>query len=207
MKQIKQNKYKIYPPISYRNIQVVPWSIDQLVAISLAAIEITWGLELDFILNQTSCPLVTFVTIAVRSYHQRYEVVYTAIVYCLRLCFIVRVHRKQYQSGQCQLSAILCCRRMFLAALISATKFLYEDDFISNQRWSTVVGLSKLEVARSEFIFLLSINHRLFVRHVDLYSAVCTLSHHLKLTYPITMFVNYAMTKSKSQLGKRKQLP
>jgi len=49
----------------------------------------------------------------------------------------------------CLPSPLLCPRRMFLAALILAWKFV-EDVFIPNREWATLAGLPVWEVARCE---------------------------------------------------------
>lgn len=159
---------------------------EQLAAVSLAALEMVWGLEVDRLLNERSGPLAVFVGAVVRRHHP--EVIYTALVYCLRLREGVSARIRLWQARRHPLTAALCCRRMFLAAVMSASKFLL-DRATPNRAWAKLVGLGVAEIARSEYVFLVLIGHRLHVHPADLYSAVCTLAQHLQATHPITHFI------------------
>ncbi|KAJ9051535.1 PHO85 cyclin-5 [Entomophthora muscae] len=162
----------------------------QLIAVSLATIEMIWGLEVDLALNQQGATLYRFVAAVVNQHQQHPETIYTAIMYCLRVNEAVKVRLRLWKVGQHPLTAALCCRRMFLAAIISASKFLL-DRPIPNSSWAKMVGLNAVEVSRSEFIFLVLINYRLHVKQADLYSAICTLAKHLEDNEPITHFISF----------------
>jgi len=56
----------------------------------------------------------------------------------------------------------LCCRRMFLASLIVASKFL-QDRTYSNRAWSRISGLPISEINKIEMTFLKMIDHHLFI--------------------------------------------
>ncbi|KAK3840769.1 MAG: hypothetical protein J3R72DRAFT_348911, partial [Linnemannia gamsii] len=55
-----------------------------------------------------------------------------------------------------------CGRRMFLAALILASKF-QQDRTYSNKAWSKISGLPVAEINLNEITFLTLIDYRLFV--------------------------------------------
>ena len=57
---------------------------------------------------------------------------------------------------------LLCGRRMFLAALICASKFLQDRNY-SNQAWAKIAGLDVAELSRNERVFLLLIKYDLFL--------------------------------------------
>ncbi|KAG0287524.1 hypothetical protein BGZ97_007077 [Linnemannia gamsii] len=57
-----------------------------------------------------------------------------------------------------------CGRRMFLAALILASKF-QQDRTYSNKAWSKISGLPVSEINLNEIAFLALIDYRLFVSH------------------------------------------
>ncbi|KAG0307497.1 hypothetical protein BGZ98_000150 [Dissophora globulifera] len=57
-----------------------------------------------------------------------------------------------------------CGRRMFLAALILASKF-QQDRTYSNKAWSKISGLPVAEINLNEITFLTLIDYRLFVSH------------------------------------------
>lgn len=61
-----------------------------------------------------------------------------------------------------QNSAILCGRRMFLAALISSSKYLQDRNY-SNRAWSKISGLPALEINVNERMFLSLMEYQLFV--------------------------------------------
>ncbi|KAI8970392.1 cyclin-domain-containing protein, partial [Mycotypha africana] len=56
-----------------------------------------------------------------------------------------------------------CGRRMFLAALISAHKFL-QDKTYKNSAWSKVSGLNVKEINHAEKVFLQLLDYRLMVK-------------------------------------------
>ncbi|KAG0260929.1 hypothetical protein BG011_001529 [Mortierella polycephala] len=58
-----------------------------------------------------------------------------------------------------------CGRRMFLAALILASKF-QQDRTYSNKAWSKISGLPVSEINVNEITFLNLIDYRLFVSHI-----------------------------------------
>ncbi|KAJ9069353.1 PHO85 cyclin-5 [Entomophthora muscae] len=177
---------------------------EQLIAVSLSAIEMIWGREVDPVMNQRGATLYRFVAAVVHQHHQHPEVIYTAIMYCLRVSEAVKPRLHLWKAGQHPLTAALCCRRMFLAAVISASKFLL-DRPIPNSSWAKMVGVSVIEVSRSELFFLALIDHRLYVNQEDLYSAVCTLAKYLEVNEPIAYFISFmfmcTQTHSQSKLA------
>jgi hypothetical protein len=67
------------------------------------------------------------------------------------------------QPDDCLASqAVQCGRRMFLAALILASKYLQDRNF-SARAWSKISGLDTHEINRNEIIFLLAVNWKLHI--------------------------------------------
>ncbi|SPQ19633.1 6cde8111-6086-43bd-a1e8-ee239a9198e9 [Thermothielavioides terrestris] len=65
------------------------------------------------------------------------------------------------QPNDCPSSqAIQCGRRMFLAALILASKYLQDRNY-SARAWSKISGLNTLEINQNELVFLLAVNWKL----------------------------------------------
>jgi len=62
------------------------------------------------------------------------------------------------QSGR----ALQCGRRMFLAALILASKYLQDRNY-SARAWSKISGLNTLEINQNEIAFLLAVNWKLHI--------------------------------------------
>ncbi|KDE08926.1 hypothetical protein MVLG_01019 [Microbotryum lychnidis-dioicae p1A1 Lamole] len=67
------------------------------------------------------------------------------------------------QLAESQQSPVLCGRRMFLAALIAASKYLQDRNY-SNRAWARISGLPVLEVNANERAFLVMIE---FSLHLD----------------------------------------
>lgn len=61
-----------------------------------------------------------------------------------------------------QNSAMLCGRRMFLAALISSSKYLQDRNY-SNRAWSKISGLPAVEININERMFLMLMDYQLFI--------------------------------------------
>ncbi|ORY92058.1 hypothetical protein BCR43DRAFT_418892, partial [Syncephalastrum racemosum] len=74
--------------------------------------------------------------------------------------------QKQQQNQQPvseRLDDLICCgRRMFLASLMVASKYLHDKNY-RNTAWSKISGLSVAEVNASELAFLRLIDYKLFI--------------------------------------------
>ncbi|ORX96208.1 hypothetical protein K493DRAFT_196105, partial [Basidiobolus meristosporus CBS 931.73] len=79
----------------------------------------------------------------------------TALIYVLRI--------KEYiPRTDNSFMLVRCGRRMFLAALILASKFLV-DQSCSIRGWARITGLAVSEIAACELTLLHLLDHRLFV--------------------------------------------
>ncbi|KAI8143179.1 cyclin-domain-containing protein [Fennellomyces sp. T-0311] len=78
---------------------------------------------------------------------------------------------------------ISCGRRMFLAALICAHKFL-QDKTYKNSAWSKVSGLSVSEVNHAEKVMLQLLDWSLFVKKDTYDQWILMLQNHLKVRVP-----------------------
>ena len=70
--------------------------------------------------------------------------------------------KSQLNGSLCSASPLLCGRRMFLAAIMVASKFL-QDRTYSNRAWSKISGLPSRELEQLERVFLHSIQYNLVV--------------------------------------------
>ncbi|KAH0537774.1 hypothetical protein GP486_008814, partial [Trichoglossum hirsutum] len=68
---------------------------------------------------------------------------------------------EQPEDGQA-LRALQCGRRMFLAALILASKYLQDRNY-SARAWSKISGLNTQEINLNEMTFLSAVNWRLHI--------------------------------------------
>lgn len=66
------------------------------------------------------------------------------------------------KTSEISSSPILCGRRMFLASLIAASKFLQDRNF-SNRAWAKISGLSVVEINTNERAFLGLMDFKLFL--------------------------------------------
>ncbi|KAJ3284462.1 hypothetical protein HDU79_008103 [Rhizoclosmatium sp. JEL0117] len=100
----------------------------------------------------------------------------------LALYYIIRLRNQLAKDGQSSVqpelslltppaspsfaneSVPVCGRRMFLTALILASKYLQDRNY-SNKAWSKISGLTVTEINANEFKFLGLIDYELFVGH------------------------------------------
>lgn len=78
-------------------------------------------------------------------------------------------------------SPLLCGRRMFLAAIVVASKFL-QDRTYSNRTWSKISGLETREIEQLERVFLHTIQYDLYVSHTQWAEWTTELSAHWNRT-------------------------
>jgi hypothetical protein len=95
------------------------------------------------------------------------------------------------QPEDASLRALQCGRRMFLAALILASKYLQDRNY-SARAWSKISGLKVCEINTNEMAFLEAVNWKLHItdpiwekwQEVVLRHTLATLHHHLELLSP-----------------------
>lgn len=114
--------------------------------------------------NKAVLPLRTFIQETLRRSRTSYSTLQVALYYLV----LIKSHVPSYdftteQPDDCRASqAIQCGRRMFLAALILASKYLQDRNY-SARAWSKISGLDTLEINQNEMAFLLAVNWKLHV--------------------------------------------
>jgi hypothetical protein len=109
-------------------------------------------------------PLRTFIQETLRRSRTSYSTLQVALYYLV----LVRPHVPDYdftmeQGDDCHASrALQCGRRMFLAALILASKYLQDRNY-SARAWSKISGLNTQEINENEMAFLLAVNWKLHI--------------------------------------------
>lgn len=98
----------------------------------------------------------------------------------LAIFYLFRIRSKVQQSSH-QDAYISCGRRMFLAALISAHKYL-QDKTYKNSAWSKVSGLNVQEINHAEKVMLELLDYRLHVKKDIFDQWMLMLQSHLKVT-------------------------
>lgn len=109
-------------------------------------------------------PLRTFIQETLRRSRTSYSTLQVALYYLI----IIKPHvpnrdftQEQPHDGPAALS-LQCGRRMFLAALILASKYLQDRNY-SARAWSKISGLSTQEVNTNEMAFLGAVNWKLHI--------------------------------------------
>lgn len=110
-------------------------------------------------------PLRTFIQETLRRSRTSYSTLQVALYYLVKIKPHVPPHQfTQEPSGrQSAQRAMQCGRRMFLAALILASKYLQDRNY-SARAWSKISGLNTLEINQNELMFLKAVGWRL---HID----------------------------------------
>jgi hypothetical protein len=94
---------------------------------------------------------------------------YTTLVLALYYLFKIRPHLPQDQiyehlDDAHSTRVLWCGRRMFLSALILASKYLQDRNY-SARGWSKISGLSASEITENEHAFVKAIQWNLYVTH------------------------------------------
>ena len=109
-------------------------------------------------------PLRTFIQETLRRSRASYSTLQVALYYLVLIKPRLPGHsftmEQSNDSHACR--ALQCGRRMFLAALILASKYLQDRNY-SARAWSKISGLSTLEINQNESAFLQAVNWRLHI--------------------------------------------
>ncbi|KAK1252630.1 hypothetical protein MKX08_003817 [Trichoderma sp. CBMAI-0020] len=114
--------------------------------------------------NRTVLPLRTFIQETLRRSRTSYSTLQVALYYLV----LIKPHvpkrgftTEQYEDRYSD-RALQCGRRMFLAALILASKYLQDRNY-SARAWSKISGLGVQEINQNEVAFLLAVNWKLHI--------------------------------------------
>jgi PHO85 cyclin-5 len=144
--------------------------LSQLQDSAAQIVEIIWPLSVVACRGDTALgskgvlPLRTFIQETLRRSRTSYYTLQVALYYLV----MIRPHvpgcnftMEQPEDGQ-SLRALQCGRRMFLAALILASKYLQDRNY-SARAWSKISGLATHEINCNEMTFLTAVNWRLHI--------------------------------------------
>lgn len=132
-------------------------------------VETIWPLSTVALRSDTAgcksvLPLRVFIQETLRRSRSSYSTLQVALYYLIlvknqipRLDFTM----EQPKESACS-RAMQCGRRMFLAALILASKYLQDRNY-SSRAWSKISGLSTTEINQNEFAFLDAVNWKLHI--------------------------------------------
>ena len=108
-------------------------------------------------------PLRTFIQETLRRSRTSYSTLQVALYYLI----LIKAHLPNHdftmaQPEDASLRALQCGRRMFLAALILASKYLQDRNY-SARAWSKISGLKVCEINTNEMAFLEAVNWKLHI--------------------------------------------
>ncbi|KAJ5734933.1 uncharacterized protein N7483_000058, partial [Penicillium malachiteum] len=109
-------------------------------------------------------PLRTFIQETLRRSRTSYSTLQVALYYLIKIKEHVPAHdfTKEQPRDISTTRAMQCGRRMFLAALILASKYLQDRNY-SARAWSKISGLNTLEINQNELMFLQAVGWRLHI--------------------------------------------
>ncbi|KAK8024123.1 G1/S-specific cyclin Pcl5 [Apiospora rasikravindrae] len=156
------------PPVLMRQSDRKVNFVDNLVDSSTQIVEAIWPLssvvyraEMG---SKAVLPLRTFIQETLRRSRTSYSTLQVALYYLI----LIKPHVPKHdftmeQPDDIHSSRVLQCgRRMFLAALILASKYLQDRNY-SARAWSKISGLATQEINQNEMAFLLAVNWKLHI--------------------------------------------
>ncbi|KAK6508073.1 hypothetical protein TWF506_010179 [Arthrobotrys conoides] len=142
--------------------------VDNLVDTAAQIVEAIWPSSM----MQKSCepsmgrvlPLRTFIQETLRRSRTSYSTLQVALYYLFVIRAFIPIDEAALQlSDFCSdVRALQCGRRMFLAALILASKYLQDRNY-SARAWSKISGLNITEINTNELAFLTTVNWKLHI--------------------------------------------
>ncbi|KAI4863366.1 hypothetical protein F4820DRAFT_459539 [Hypoxylon rubiginosum] len=155
------------PPLVRQSDRKVNF-VDSLVDSSTQIVEVIWPLSSVFhrqeLGNKAVLPLRTFIQETLRRSRTSYSTLQVALYYLI----LIKPHVPNHdftmeQPDDVHANRVLQCgRRMFLAALILASKYLQDRNY-SARAWSKISGLATQEINQNEMAFLIAVNWKLHI--------------------------------------------
>ncbi|KAF2135956.1 uncharacterized protein K452DRAFT_313597 [Aplosporella prunicola CBS 121167] len=156
------------PPALVRQSERTVKFVDSLVDSATQMVEIIWPLSVPTCRTEATSgrgvlPLRTFIQETLRRSRTSYSTLQVALYYLI----LIKAHVPKYdftmeQPEDQSLRALQCGRRMFLAALILASKYLQDRNY-SARAWSKISGLKVCEINTNEMAFLKAVNWKLHI--------------------------------------------
>ncbi|KAI8874932.1 hypothetical protein K501DRAFT_234377 [Backusella circina FSU 941] len=143
--------------------------VDALVDANALVIESIWlSATPNYTTKAAVVPLRTFIQEVLKRSRTTYSTLQTALFYLFRSRPEILKHLQRMQATRIsgnerwEDAYISCGRRMFLASLVLASKFV-QDKTYRNSAWAKIAGLPVSEVNAAERIFLNLIDYRLYI--------------------------------------------
>jgi hypothetical protein len=128
-------------------------------------VEVIWQLSEPKSRCETSGPRVLPLRTFIQETLKRSRTSYSTLQVALYYLILIKAHLPKHdftmsQPEDASLRALQCGRRMFLAALILASKYLQDRNY-SARAWSKISGLKVCEINTNEMAFLEAVNWKL----------------------------------------------
>ncbi|KAH6888102.1 hypothetical protein B0T10DRAFT_68216 [Thelonectria olida] len=142
--------------------------VDNLVDSSAQIVEAIWPLSSVVCRSELGSkavlPLRTFIQETLRRSRTSYSTLQVALYYLVLIKPHVPKHNFTTEQPDDRHAdrALQCGRRMFLAALILASKYLQDRNY-SARAWSKISGLNTQEINQNEIAFLIAVNWKLHI--------------------------------------------
>jgi hypothetical protein len=142
--------------------------VDNLVDSSTQIVEAIWPLSSVVCRSELGSkavlPLRTFIQETLRRSRTSYSTLQVALYYLVLIKPHVPKHNFTMEQPDDRASerALQCGRRMFLAALILASKYLQDRNY-SARAWSKISGLNTQEINQNEMAFLIAVDWKLHI--------------------------------------------
>lgn len=172
------------PPTLFRQVDRKVEFVDKLVDSATYIVEAIWPTSsvpcrADFGTSTSVLPLRKFIEETLRRSRTSYSTLQVGLYYLI----LIKPHIPSHdftmeQTDESHASRVLQCgRRMFLAALILASKWLQDRNY-SARAWSKISGLKICEINENELAFLAAVNWKLHIGE-DLYKvwSDCVMEH------------------------------
>lgn len=131
-------------------------------------VEVIWPLSVPTCPNERISgrgvlPLRTFIQETLRRSRTSYSTLQVALYYLILIkAHVPKIDFTMEQPEDQSIRALQCGRRMFLAALILASKYLQDRNY-SARAWSKISGLKVCEINTNEMAFLKAVNWKLHI--------------------------------------------
>ncbi|TGO83930.1 hypothetical protein BPOR_0573g00030 [Botrytis porri] len=155
------------PPTLIRQVDRKVNFVDSLVDSSALIVEAIWPLSTVACRSEMGkgvLPLRIFIQETLRRSRTSYSTLQVALYYLILIKpFVPKTDFTMEQADDTQsFRALQCGRRMFLSALILASKYLQDRNY-SSRAWSKISGLPTLEINQNEIAFLLAVKWELHI--------------------------------------------
>ncbi|KAI8876545.1 hypothetical protein K501DRAFT_200191 [Backusella circina FSU 941] len=128
-------------------------------------------------------PTRAFIQAILKKSHSLFNIVQTSLFYLFRVKYAVKqILNKETKT---KMESMMCCgRRMFLASLMTASKYLQDKNY-RNSAWCKITKLELDEINQLEMAFLKLIDYKLYVSKATFDKWYTKLHQHIQIKIPI----------------------